>query len=74
MGLGDTVIADGIEYEVVWDGGEGLIGDRMSKQTGIWIGPKRLYNKKDTEFWDKDKRAELDKELEGEPVVREGEQ
>lgn len=31
-------------YEVVWSGGPGLIGERESKQTGIWTPPKRLYN------------------------------
>ena len=52
--LGDTVVSDGITYEVCWDGTSthSLIGDRSSKHLGQWIPPKRLYNKTDREFWD----------------------
>ena len=44
--IGDTVIdRDGTEYEVVWDGGEGLVADRETRVTGTWEPPNRIYNK-----------------------------
>jgi hypothetical protein len=52
MSIGDTVVSDGVEFEVVWDGGEGLVGSRQTKPIGFWTPPKRLYNKK-SDFWDK---------------------
>lgn len=48
--IGDTVIDDGKTYEVVWNGGEGLIPDRLTKPSNIWTPPKRLYNKK-SDYW-----------------------
>lgn len=30
---------DGTEYEVVWNGGEGLVGDRDTKMSIIWTPP-----------------------------------
>lgn len=56
--VGDTVTVDGEEYEVVWDGGEGLIGDRVTKVTGFWTPPKRLYNKK-SDYWEKIKKGRV---------------
>lgn len=45
MAIGDTVISEGIEYEVVWSGGEGLVANRETKFLGVWTAPPRLYNK-----------------------------
>ena len=54
MAIGDTRVVNGVEFEVVWDGGEGLCGDWATKQSelSIWTPPKRKYNKK-SEFWKK---------------------
>lgn len=68
MSVGDVYISDGIEFEVIWDGGEGLIGGRDTKPSGFWTPPKRLYNKK-SEYWAKKDRAKLE-ELDGEVVLR----
>jgi hypothetical protein len=43
--IGDTVIIDGVEYEIVWAGGEGLTADRETKPGDTWTPPPRLYNK-----------------------------
>lgn len=43
--IGDTVTIEGIEYEIVWAGGEGLIADRETKTIGVWSPPARIYNK-----------------------------
>lgn len=48
--VGDTVVSDGVEFVVIWDGGEGLIADRPTKPNVFWTPPKRIYNKK-SEFW-----------------------
>lgn len=45
MALGDTILVNGVEMEVVWAGGEGLIPDRETKVSGTWTPPNRLYNK-----------------------------
>lgn len=42
--IGETVTSDGIEFVVVWAGGEGLIADRETINLD-WTAPKRLYNK-----------------------------
>lgn len=42
--LGDLVIDDGIEFIIVWAGGEGLAADRETRSLN-WVAPKRLYNK-----------------------------
>lgn len=64
--IGDTVIVDGVELEVVWAGGEGLVPDRESKSTGFWVAPKRLYNKSglytdDQNFWKKSRKIDKPK-------------
>lgn len=59
MALGDTVVSEGVEYEVVWDGGEGLVGERITKVTGVWTPPKRLYNKK-SDYWERRKSGTAD--------------
>lgn len=46
MAVGDTVVVEGTEYEVVWAGGEGLVEDRPTKPTEMWRPPGRIYNKK----------------------------
>jgi hypothetical protein len=44
--IGDTIIEpNGTEYEVVWEGGEGLVGPRQHRVSEDWVPPKRLYNK-----------------------------
>lgn len=43
--IGDTFVLDSVEYEVIWNGGEGLIGDRPTLNTGVWEPPLRMYNK-----------------------------
>lgn len=39
------VTIDGVDYEVVWDGGEGLVPDRVTKDTGFWEAAPRMYNR-----------------------------
>lgn len=41
--VGDLIIIDGVEYEVVWAGGEGLTGPRDTKSDGTWERRPRLY-------------------------------
>lgn len=48
--IGDTIVYEEEEFEVVWSGGEGLIGDREVKSTEMWSRSKRAYNKKSA-FW-----------------------
>lgn len=48
--IGDTHIIEGVEFEVVWSGGEGLVPDRSSKVTELWVPPPRIYNKKSA-YW-----------------------
>lgn len=43
--IGDVVVSEGIEFEVVWDGGEGLVADRQTKVGLEWKAPPRMYNK-----------------------------
>lgn len=50
--IGDEVTDDGMTYEVVWSGGEGLVPGRETKPSGFWTPPKRLYNKK-SDYWKK---------------------
>jgi hypothetical protein len=50
--LNRTVTIDGVDYEVVWDGGEGLVGERNTKPGVVWNPPKRNYNKK-SDYWKK---------------------
>lgn len=45
-------VIDGVEYEVVWDGGS-LLPDRLTKPGDLWEPPRRIYNKK-SEYWKKD--------------------
>jgi hypothetical protein len=59
VAIGDTKIVDGVEFEVIWDGGEGLVGSRQTKPSGFWTPPKRLYNKK-SDFWTKPKGKSVD--------------
>lgn len=80
MSIGDNVISDGIEFEVIWDGGEGLIPERPTKITGFWSAPKRIYNKS-SDYWtkprikrlkeeeDQESQAQLAKEIGFEDVV-----
>ena len=43
--IGDEITVDGITYESIWDGREGLIPDRESKATGsFWAPTRRPYN------------------------------
>jgi hypothetical protein len=56
--VGDTVTVNGVEYEVVWAGGEGLVGHRESKTNDLWEPPKRLYNKT-SDYWTKVKDEEV---------------
>lgn len=48
--IGDIVVVEGVEFEVVWDGGEGLVPDRITKNLNFWTAPPRLYNKK-SDYW-----------------------
>lgn len=44
--IGDKLKVDGVLYEVVWSGGEGLIADRATINTDYWSPPpNRQYNK-----------------------------
>lgn len=61
MAIGDTVVSNGVVYEVVWSGEMELIGDRATKHLGPWEPPKRLYNKTG-------KYAKKNKEVENEIV------
>lgn len=54
--IGDIYVVDGVEMEVVWAGGEGLIPSRATRVSGFWTAPKRLYNKK-AEYWAKTKNG-----------------
>lgn len=67
--IGDTIVNDGIEFEVIWDGGEGLIPPRDTKNIGFWTPPKRLYNKK-SEYWTREKTPDS---IANQIVVLEGE-
>lgn len=42
---GDIVLIGGTQYEIVWNGEEGLIPERQTKVIGAWEPPKRIYNK-----------------------------
>jgi hypothetical protein len=45
MAIGDRVVSDGVEFEVVWSGGP-LTPGRPSKPSGVWSGhTPRLYTK-----------------------------
>lgn len=48
--IGRVVVSEGVEFEVIWAGGEGLIPDRATKPSQFWTAPKRIYNKK-SDFW-----------------------
>jgi hypothetical protein len=69
VAIGDRVVVDGEEFEVVWDGGEGLVGGRETKNLGFWEAPKRLYNKK-SEYWKKPKGKKALKENVDVPILR----
>lgn len=43
--IGDTINVDGIEYEIMWAGGEGLIPERESKPSDTWQAGPRAYNR-----------------------------
>lgn len=43
--IGDTHIDDGVEFEVIWEGGEGLVAERQTKVSDTWTPPLRQYNK-----------------------------
>ena len=43
--IGDVYTINGIEFEVVWAGGEGLVPERRTKVIGFWTPPHRMYNK-----------------------------
>lgn len=43
--VGTTVTIGGVDYEVVWDGGEGLVAPRVTKVGDTWTAPSRIYNK-----------------------------
>ena len=43
--IGHTIVVEGQEYEVVWAGGEGLVGDRLTKAPWTYEAPSRLYIK-----------------------------
>lgn len=45
----DVIKIDGQEYEIVWSGGEGLIGDRETRSSFPSTPTKRIYNKKPKE-------------------------
>jgi hypothetical protein len=60
--VGDTVVVNGEEFEVVWSGGEGLVAVRETKSTGFWTPPKRLYNKK-SDYW-KNLKKKVDNPIE----------
>ena len=46
--IGDIYISDGVEFEVIWNGEEGLIPARDTKPGEFWKPPNRLYNKRGT--------------------------
>jgi hypothetical protein len=56
MAIGDTIIDNGIELEVIWSGGA-LLAPREQRFLGFWTAPARAYNKKDTEYWSKQLEA-----------------
>lgn len=45
--MGNSIIDDGVEMEVVWDGGE-LLPPRATIPDLTWEPPRRLYNRKET--------------------------
>lgn len=49
--VGDSVIIDGVEYEIVWNGGEGLLPERDTRTHIRTLPDKRLYNKK-SDYWE----------------------
>lgn len=51
------------EFEVIWDGGEGLAASRETKAGEFWSPSKRLYNKK-SDYWNKKKEPKLINPLE----------
>ena len=57
---GDIVVSEGIEFEVVWDGRDDLIGYRPSNPPDSWAPPPRPYHFKNSEYWSnlRDIRAE----------------
>jgi len=60
--LGEFVTSDGIEYEVVWAGGE-LLSPRETLPGETWTPPTRLY-KKDGVRYNKDtQEVELQKDI-----------
>lgn len=58
--VGDTIVSEGQEFIVVWDGGEGLIADRPSKVSDTWAAPKRIYNKTGNHSVKQQKQKALD--------------
>lgn len=44
MAIGDRVISEGVEYEVIWSGGP-LLAPRDSRPDDLWESPPRVYNK-----------------------------
>lgn len=64
--IGDTIIDGGEEYEVIWSGGEGLIPERLTKPSGFWSPPKRLYNKK-SDYWTTPRGGEPVDKVDGTP-------
>lgn len=59
VGMNPTRTINGVEYEIVWSGGEGLVAPRATKPGEFWKAPHRLYNKK-SDFWGKP-RKKIDK-------------
>lgn len=73
MAIGDKVVDDGVEFEVVWDGTRDLIGDRPSRASDSWEPPKRIYIKKSDYWKGKDTRIINplnDEEIDNAPVLR----
>ena len=55
--VGDVYKSDGEEFEVIWDGGEGLVAPRESRPSSLWAAPlARLYNRKSA-YWDLPKKG-----------------
>jgi hypothetical protein len=46
-----TIIDNGVEFQVIWSGGQELIGPRDSVKTSGWSPSRRLYNKK-SDYWE----------------------
>lgn len=60
--VGDIVELNGILYQIVWNGGEGLVGDRITRNAMLASPAKRLYNRKKGTVYGQDKGRDHSRE------------